>query len=358
MDGPESGIREQPDQMRHSMRQVKRIFGLIFFLLITGAGGPVVPAAFGDVATNHQTPHLSEAAYAKTEKELITLLYKKNPRTALIRLSKLMKKDRNVAAECHRFVHALGREALKKYEDFSAAIAFRDPLCISGYTHGVIEASFENSSDIIESIRTACEKYEERSFGQWNCYHGVGHGTMYYTGNNLIQSLGLCNEYPSEFEQVTCADGAFMENFNSDTLVHPTAYLRPGEPAYPCFEIDEKFRSACVLYAAKYTLSLEKNNYKKALGWCATLDKGVQEPCFAGIGGEAVKHFITEPTRAVAVCKNAPSAGREPCLDGLIGLFIDHHGSLKEARALCPSLKKGDRPVCTAAIEKRAYLFP
>ena len=50
-----------------------------------------------------------------------------------------------LCASCHDLVHEVGREAYKKYGDFSEAMKYQDEVCNSGYLHGYIESRFRRA---------------------------------------------------------------------------------------------------------------------------------------------------------------------------------------------------------------------
>ncbi len=82
-------------------------------------------------------------------------------------------------------VREIGHAAYEKYDDFGKAMKYQDELCSSGYVHGVIEERFAQSGDILTDMKTMCADYRAGGYLQWQCYHGIGHGVMYYTSNDL-----------------------------------------------------------------------------------------------------------------------------------------------------------------------------
>jgi hypothetical protein len=84
---------------------------------------------------------------------------------------------------------------------------FQSDICGSGYIHGVIEEHFAHVKDVNTEMFKVCATQEGK------CFHGVGHGFMYYTYNDLPQSLQLCDKYTDSFARINCYDGVFMENF-------------------------------------------------------------------------------------------------------------------------------------------------
>jgi hypothetical protein len=54
---------------------------------------------------------------------------------------------------------------------------------------------------------------------------------------------------------------------------------------------------------------------------------------------------------------NGEDEQRAPCIEGMAGLYINHHGSLAPARELCTRLEKPNRPACYDAVKAHASLF-
>jgi hypothetical protein len=173
------------------------------------------------------------AHYQQIREELYTLVEQENPRAALDRMRALMKEDPELLRSCHPFMHQIGRRAYARYGSFAEAAQYRDDICNSGYLHGAIEAHFLTVSDPVAAMRTICEGYEPNRYPSWQCYHGVGHGVMFFKKNDLPAALALCGEYASSFARGTCANGAYMENFNTHEQMHPTRYVNPDDPFFP-----------------------------------------------------------------------------------------------------------------------------
>ena len=69
-------------------------------------------------------------------------------------------------------------------------------------------------------MKTMCDQYRSGSYMSWQCYHGIGHGLMFYTANDLPRSLKMCEGFDTDFSRSNCANGVFMENFNADQKLH------------------------------------------------------------------------------------------------------------------------------------------
>lgn len=163
---------------------------------------------------------LTKEEYAAVKKELVGLLKQHDPKFILTTLRERVNGDAAVLKSCHALAHVIGHEAYEKYHDFGKAMQYQDEICNSGYLHGIIESHFEKSKDVFATMQTVCNNYPAGKYTSWQCYHGVGHGVMYFTENDLKKSLALCDIYKDAVASESCTNGVFMENFNADQKVH------------------------------------------------------------------------------------------------------------------------------------------
>src|SRR5579862_9167789 len=99
-----------------------------------------------------------------------------------------MAADPSFAKDCHPLLHQLGRAAYSYYGSYAAAIKYQNELCNSGYTHGVLEAYLAKSTTIASTLKTACTSMASQKFNSWQCYHGLGHGVMQLTFDQVNAS--------------------------------------------------------------------------------------------------------------------------------------------------------------------------
>jgi plastocyanin len=300
---------------------------------------------------------LPEERYREMEKELATLVREENPRAALEKLRAEIRADDALSRSCHPLVHDVGHAAYEKYGDFGEAMKYQDEVCNSGYLHGIIESRFEESDDVFADMKTMCDPYPQGSYMSWQCYHGIGHGVMFYTANDLPRSLEMCDGFGSAFGRSNCANGVFMENFNADQKLHLSDYLKESDPFYPCGEQAERHKEICYLYAPTYFLSLNDGDYAAALEWCKDAESGFEPSCAYGVGTQAMKENLNDPGLVESVCMEGEPEQTAPCIEGMAGLYINHHGSLEPARDLCARLEKSNRPACYDSVQAHSGLF-
>ena len=304
-----------------------------------------------------QSAGLSSAAYDEALHQLLTLVDTQNPRAALDVLRQKSATDSAFASSCHPLAHAVGREAFKKYKSFSTAMQYQDEVCNSGYEHGVIESDFLEATNITAKMQSVCAGTGSGGYQAWECFHGVGHGVMYYTANDLPKALGLCDTYTSTFARQSCMNGAFMENFNSDLAMHPTQYVKASDPFYPCPEEPDADKTACYDYAPTYYLTLHPQQYQQALAWCTNAESAHQADCIEGVGGQAMKDHILEPQLVESVCASGASWETTACIAGMADLLVNHYASPDKSQTVCDTLQTAHKKICTEVVTAERVMF-
>lgn len=225
-------------------------------------------------------------------------------------------------------------------------------MCGSGYLHGVIEEKLGNSPHIFKDMFDICPQTNASK-----CYHGVGHGFMYYTDNNLPQSIALCDKFDNQQARTACGEGVFMENFNTDRKSHPSFFLSEDNPFYPCGSQDWFYKSICYFYAPSFFLSLHKNEYLRTLTWCKTAETYGQLTCDSGVGSRAMKQNIHDPKFVEKICSNGTDQEVKACLDGMVSYYLVNYGSVEKGKQMCGTLAPEHMPTCLTSVTKRRELF-
>ena len=252
---------------------------------------------------------------------------------------------------CHALTHEIGYASYERF-GFQKAIVMERDECGSGYVHGVIERRFKNVQDLIPLAQTLCTS------GKIDCFHGIGHGLMLATDNNLPQSIVVCNTLQGVRERMQCYGGVFMENFDGDDASHPTQFLHADDPFYPCNEQSVESRSVCAVYAPRFYLKLHTGEYQNAMRWCENLDADVVQSCEEGLGAVIMKEHLLTPLSADNICDTFTLDQKTNCLSGMISYFIVDHASAKQGAGLCPSLQADDRSTCEATVQSHQAFYP
>ncbi len=278
-------------------------------------------------------------------------------KTALAQLRSEIKENDLLAYNCHDVAHTLGHEAFKIYADFGKAMELQDEICNSGYIHGVIEEYFSETTDVFEAMKTVCSPYPAGKFTSWECYHGVGHGLMYYTNNNLPKAISLCEAYSGSFARGSCINGVYMENFNAGEKIHSSTFLKPDDLFYPCSDQAFGYKKDCYVYAPIRYLHFYPEDYVGALDWCNNAPLAYQSTCASGVGSQAMKENINAPKQVEVVCRQGKFSQIRPCIEGMTSLYINHSGALQPARILCSELDWPNRRFCQRSMRQAANLF-
>jgi hypothetical protein len=302
-------------------------------------------------------PHPSHGHGDKRTEEFLLLVREQDPRAALDRLRAEIRQDPTRLRSCHPIVHAIGREAYRKYRDFARAVSFGDNLCNSGYLHGVIEAHFERVSDPLKTMKTVCQSYPPGGFMSWECYHGVGHGVMFYTGRDLKQSLSLCDSYEAKSASSTCANGVFMEYFTFEKDDPNPPFQTERDPFNECGRQAFRHQPDCYLYSPQYYLTMNEDDYSGALAWCNGAERPYHLACTHGVGNIAIKFNIEKPKFVEEICMSGTPEQVPRCIKGMVDLYINHFGSIEPAKQLCPRLKEPNHEACDQLVKSRSELF-
>lgn len=263
-----------------------------------------------------------------------------------------------VISQCHPLMHVIGRAASEGFENPGDAFAKGDSFCWSGYYHGVMEGivgriGLKNIAGRLDGICANIKGKEVYSFDYYNCVHGLGHGLMAITQDELFGSLDYCGKLTGDWEQVSCASGIFMENVIIDNKNHFTKYLKPNDPLYPCPEVSEKYKQPCYLMQSSYILKVVGGDFGKTFAWCEKAEAGYQNTCYESIGRDASGHSVSNVTATRKTCLlGKPGDEQEHCVIGAVKDFISYYHSDKEAKDLCNSFAAENlRSVCLTTAE-------
>ncbi len=299
---------------------------------------------------------LTSEEYREIKADLLSHLETHNPHEVLTYLASRADQDPKISRACHELTHEVGHAAFEKLQDVGKALEYMDEFCNSGYVHGIIEEYFEKTPDINTILETMCSAYKDGTFRAWQCYHGIGHGLMYYTSNDLPTSINHCKKLPTSFQQQTCINGIYMENFNTSMTAHPSEYLPQDDSFYPCSPQGES-PEYCYLYAPTYYLNNKTHSYTDALNWCLYAPGEFKYICGAGVGYEVIKQNMLDPKKAEAACESGPHELQDFCIRGMVGSYIFYTGNTTDVQSLCPTLNQINKKSCITAINENSYLF-
>lgn len=234
---------------------------------------------------------------------------------------------------CHETAHYLGREAYRRLGSVRAVFAQASPRCLGGVFHGAVEGyliekkiPFDGENDVLVAgeIPKICGVLKEYAIPQHfvECHHGLGHAAMFFTDNDLVRGLKLCDALPDTGLQGLCYSGVFMANADgTNSKDHPSKYgVKLEEPFYPCTILEERYQSQCYTYG---TLVLYQKDLQKSIAICTGVPLQYRSACFQTIGRDRTM-VSADPHELKTQCdKIADTRFRNDCIKGVAyNLFI------------------------------------
>ena len=184
--------------------------------------------------------------------------------------------------------------------------------CNSGYYHGVLQVALAGlpRNVVVKKAQRLCSApaVNTEEFLLYQCVHGLGHGLMIYSGDDLPWSLRTCHKLLTDFDRVSCTGGVFMQNL--DTTMGTSRYLSTKNPIYPCNTVAERDKVYCYLMVTSRINTLDGYNWRKTADWCRRSERGWVETCFESYGRDASGSSEYDPAKTIALCLEAgPNAG-------------------------------------------------
>lgn len=277
-------------------------------------------------------------------------------RLALEDLKTLYATNPFVYSQCHQLTHAIGNVGARNATDIADAFAVGDPICWSGYYHGVVEEyiTMRGRDIFANEADTFCAKIPgkaEYSFDYYNCVHGLGHGVMAITHNQLFDSLALCDNLSVDWDRRSCYGGVFMENVMASERSHYAPFLKPDDLLYPCNAVGMAYKEECYKMQTSYALSQNGRNFGKLFAMCAQVEEGFTHTCAQSIGRDASGQSVSNLTQTIATCTLGENdAQQTDCYIGAVKDFVSYFHSDKEARALCLAIPNRFQIECEQAL--------
>lgn len=280
------------------------------------------------------------------------MAYRDGPKKTLQLLERDDRTMPSVHADCHQITHTVGHAGLAHYHgNASEALAHGAMTCNSGYYHGVIELAFGGAPrpKVIQIARRLCTvpSITKQEFLHYQCVHGLGHGLMIYSGDNLPFSLHACDKLQTSFARVSCTGGVFMQNLMPGMLASP--YLKRSDPIYPCNVVAERYKLYCYLEVTSVILPHVGWNWHKAAAWCRRSEPNWVATCFQSFGRDASGVSQYHPRETIRLCLIAGNMTGE-CLYAAARDYANNYAGGKEAAVLCNRAASRYRGRCFGAI--------
>lgn len=191
--------------------------------------------------------------------------------------------NEGVLDDCHALAHHFGHIVMEETGDLTRALEAGSDDCFDGYYHGVVEAHVHHIGDDQAAFERTCARLEDDAEAFSACVHGLGHGAMLLTDNDVGASLDYCRELNGDEAIDRCEGGVMMQN--TMQFMH---------------EDEASFRAAAPQACEGLSLPAE------LLG-----------VCYEQIGEVSMFFYQHDLDQAAALCADIDSApGREECLEG------------------------------------------
>jgi cytochrome c553 len=288
--------------------------------------------------------------YACFRQAFGNVAYYDNPATALAKLATYMQTNETVRSGCHQIAHTIGHAGFAKYHNAAQALANGTMTCWSGYYHGVVERAFAGvpRSQVKQLARKMCDGASIRKtyFLAYQCVHGLGHGLMIYSLNDLPYSLKVCDSLGTQWDQTSCTGGVFMQNFLPGPMqIAPTKWLSKKDLLYPCDTVASKDKLYCYLMVTSRILPVVQYDFRKTAKWCWRAEKAWIATCFQSFGRDASGNSVQNPRKIVQTCHLAGAMERECIYGGSRDLTSNDVGP-KRAIVMCNLAPAETRSYC------------
>ncbi len=269
-------------------------------------------------------------------------------------LDEIQKMGGYAQTNCHPLTHKIGNIAFHQYGTVLNAVPEYLPVCHSGYYHGLLEEYLATAKDYETGVHEVCGTADGKVYFNWfQCVHGLGHGIMQYRQNEIPQSVKDCDLIdPGSSAREICYAGVFMENITSDEKTgHPSKYIRPEDPIYPCNAVEAQYKSACYFLASSMILKLNGYDFKDAFKTCETkAETNYRWLCLQSLGRDVSGSTLRHNDKVKELCMLGAPSSRNDCFFGAVRDYINEKGEFDSALGLCEYIPLEYQRSCYEAV--------
>ena len=270
-----------------------------------------------------------------------------------------------VQVQCHQLMHVIGRAALAKYDyDLAKVYTHGDHFCASGYYYGASEQIVRDkgAAYIINHAEEACKVFADKdrySLDHYNCVHGLGHGLMEATNNDVFKAIKVCEVFRDGWELRSCDSGVFMQNViiplsPDETADRKSKFLKTDDLMYPCDAVEEIHQWGCYVIQSSWALSQVNYDFSKVFPLCDKVrSDGLRQECFESIGRDASGMSLYKMDQTIANCNlAATSEGKSHCFVGAAKDYVYNDHDNKRGLQLCGNLTGDMSAECNTAVNQ------
>jgi mono/diheme cytochrome c family protein len=278
------------------------------------------------------------------------IAYHLGPREALAQLQTASRTNTMIDTYCHQITHEIGHAAYTLYKGNTATALSQGAMtCGSGYYHGVVERAFSGlaRSQVAKAAQTLCAALARSpTFIRYQCVHGLGHGLMIYSGDDLPYSLGICDKLATNWSRQSCTGGVFMQNFLTGAgAMMRSSWLRQRDLIYPCDVVAPRDKLYCYLQITARILPAVGYKWSAAAAWCGKSEPGWVDTCFESLGRDASGFADRRSAGILKICRVSGSEFAE-CIYGAARDVADSDGNGRRAAAMCDAAPGSVRGRC------------
>ncbi|TSC72864.1 MAG: hypothetical protein G01um101438_263 [Parcubacteria group bacterium Gr01-1014_38] len=281
-------------------------------------------------------------------------LQAQGPRGVLSELDRLQEERPVFRAHCHDMAHVLGRFWIARGGTVADGFREGSNICHAGFFHGMVERVFRGGEKLTDEplhfspeelrakVATVCgpEVLQTTSRNiRFQCLHGLGHAVVFSLGYRLPIALEICDVLPGNWDQNSCAGGAFMENITG--VERERRMLRAGDPHYPCSIVPPKYRDSC--YGMQTSWMLEDGLAWDAIIAACRAAGSSQLSCFQSFGRDVSPRVRQGgPVAFVPLCTQLAPDERAACIRGAVYALADHTWDGRYAYPFCAVVPSAD----------------
>jgi hypothetical protein len=292
--------------------------------------------------------------FACVEQAFGNIAYKQGPKVALDLVTKMLAENAPaVRGDCHTIAHLIGSATLARFKgDAAAAMGQGSMVCGSGYYHGLIEYTLlgtRTEPQLVAKVKSMCSdrKALNTTFLLYQCVHGLGHGVMVFSADNLPWALTMCSKLENSWMQQSCSGGVFMQNFNLPSKLSPfqSIYVKKNDLLYPCDWVAAKYKFYCYLQVTEHILYATNYDWQKTASICAGAGKPWSAICFQSYGRDASGASAYNPQAAYEFCSDT-GPGLADCVYGVVRDFTNNDANGRRAAQFCALVPTNVRGYC------------
>jgi hypothetical protein len=286
------------------------------------------------------------------------LAYRRGPARAVVVLSRMLRENvPAVRGGCHTIAHWIGSATLSRYRgDAAKAMAHGSMICGSGFYHGIVMFALRTTqtrAQLVAKVRDMCSEHsvQKTTFLRYQCVHGLGHGLMIFSGDNLPWSLRMCDVLRGSWSQQSCSGGVFMQNFDLPSRMAPiqSRFVRKRDLLYPCDWVRARYKYYCYLQVTEHVLNATHYDWKRTASTCAKAPAPWDSVCFQSYGRDASGASRYRPVVAYNYCGLSGSHLAD-CIYGVARDFVNNDVRGDRAATFCRLSPPRLRGFCFYAI--------